>query len=175
MRTVLLVACVGAASLGVAGIAQAPPSQPDTTMLELMRGIVYPSSNVVFAAQSDLSVYPQEDHPATSPNLLTSVYPGWQAVELASLAVAESTRLYLIPGRTCGNGRPVPATNADWVRFTEDTRQAGLVAHKAAQTKDQDAMVEAAGTVADACLACHRVYRDNSRDPADRCRAIPGR
>jgi hypothetical protein len=43
----------------------------------------------VFAAQSELNFPPVKD-PATSPNLLTSTYGGWQAVESAALALAES-------------------------------------------------------------------------------------
>jgi cytochrome c553 len=39
-------------------------------------------------------------------------------------------------------------------------RDAGRAALKAAQSKNLDAMVEVSGTVADACAACHEVYRD---------------
>src|SRR5947207_4312607 len=59
--------------------------KPDANLAQLMRGIVYPSSNVVFAAQGDLNQYPPAKDPATSPNLLTSAYGGWQAVESAAL------------------------------------------------------------------------------------------
>src|SRR4249920_1788870 len=61
----------------------APAGAPkiNATMLQLMRGIVYPASNVVFAAQDDLSKQPAAADPATSPNPLTSTYGGWVAVE----------------------------------------------------------------------------------------------
>src|SRR5690349_15529196 len=49
----------------------AAAQKADANLAQLMRGIVYPSSNVVFAAQSDLNFPPVKD-PATSPNLLTS-------------------------------------------------------------------------------------------------------
>lgn len=131
-------------------------------MQQLMRGIVYPSSNVVFAAQDDLGKYPPAKDPPTSPNLLTSTYGGWTAVESAALALAESTNLILLPGRMCSNGTAAPIGRADWVKFTQGLRDAGLAAYKAAQSKSTDAMVEAAGTVADACSACHDVYRKDA-------------
>src|SRR5207237_722321 len=81
--------------------------KPDANLAQLMRAIVYPSSNVVFAAQSELNFPPVKD-PATSPNPLTSTYGGWQAVESAAMALAESANLLTIPGRICSNGVPAP-------------------------------------------------------------------
>jgi hypothetical protein len=142
----------------------------DANLAQLMRGIIYPSSNVVFAAQSELNFPPVKD-PATSPNLLTSTYGGWQAVESAALALAESANLLTIPGRMCSNGVPAPVTRPDWVKFTQGLREAGLTAYKAAQSKSQDAIVDASGTVADACSACHEVYRDKPGGGLpDRCK-----
>jgi hypothetical protein len=163
-----------------AGRAGTPPPAPagrgasgrklDANLAQLMRGIVYPSSNVVFAAQSELNFPPVKD-PATSPNLLTSTYGGWQAVESAALALAESANLLTIPGRMCSNGVPAPVTRPDWVKFTQGLRDAGLAAYKAAQSKSQDAIVDASGTVADACSACHEVYRDKPGGGLpDRCK-----
>jgi hypothetical protein len=164
-----------------AGQTGTPPAAPggrgagsgrklDANLAQLMRGIIYPSSNVVFAAQSELNFPPVKD-PATSPNLLTSTYGGWQAVESAALALAESANLLTIPGRMCSNGVPAPVTRPDWVKFTQGLREAGLAAYKAAQAKSQDAIVDASGTVADACSACHEVYRDKPGGGLpDRCK-----
>src|SRR5215831_9541317 len=54
--------------------AQAPTRKPDANLLQLMRGILYPASNVIFAAQEDLSKQPKPADEATSPNPLTSTY-----------------------------------------------------------------------------------------------------
>jgi len=159
------------------GTAPAPPAgrgataarKADANLAQLMRGIVYPSSNVVFAAQSELNFPPVKD-PATSPNLLTSTYGGWQAVESAALALAESANLLTLPGRLCSNGVPAPITRPDWIKFTQGLRDAGLAAYKAAQSKNQDAMVDASGTLADACSACHDVYREKKGGLPDRCK-----
>jgi hypothetical protein len=141
----------------------------DATLAQLMRGLLYPASNVVFAAQGDLAKFPAASDPAVSPNPLTSTYGGWQAVENAALALAESVNLLLLPGRMCSNGKPAPVRRADWAKYADGLRQSSLGAYKAAQKKDQDVMVEATGAVADACSACHEVYRDHGRGVSDRC------
>jgi hypothetical protein len=152
------------------GAAPAPAqAKLDANMLQLMRGILYPASNVLFAAQDDLSKQPKPADAATSPNPLTSTYGGWTAVENASLAIAEGSRLIVLAGRMCSSGRPAPVARADWVKFTADLRKAGLAAYEAAKKKDKDAMVDVAGTLSDACGACHDVYREKKGGVKDRC------
>src|SRR5262245_3259507 len=112
----------------------------DANLLQLMRGTLYPASNVLFAAQDDLSKQPPPADAATSPNPLTTTYGGWTAVENAGLAIAEMSRLLTVPGRVCSNGRPAPVARADWIKFTADLRKAGLAAYEAAKKKDKDAM-----------------------------------
>jgi hypothetical protein len=129
----------------------------------MMRGILYPSSNVIFAAQDDLTKQPAVAAPSVSPNPLTSAYGGWQAVENAGLALAEAANLIALPGRVCANGKPAPVQRADWVKFTDGLRDAGMAAYKAAQTKSSDAIVDVSGKVADACASCHDVYREKKR------------
>jgi hypothetical protein len=176
MRTILRLTAIVAASLAIpTDAAQAParttPPAPkvNANLLQLMRGILYPSSNAIFAAQDDLSKIPPAREPSTSPNPLTSTYGGWQAVENAGLALAESANLLLLPGRVCSNGKPAPVRRADWVKYVEGLRQAGMAAYKAAQAKNQDAMVDVSGTVTDACAACHDVYREKKGGLNDRC------
>jgi hypothetical protein len=147
----------------------AAPAKLDANMLQLMRGVLYPASNVLFAAQEDLSKQPKPADAATSPNPLTSTYGGWTAVENAGLAIAEASRLISLPGRMCSSGHPAPVARADWVKFTADLRKAGLAAYEAAKKKDKDAMVDVAGTVSDACGACHDVYREKKGGVKDRC------
>ena len=144
-------------------------SKPDANLVQLMRGTFYPASNVIFAAQEDLKKQPPAADAATSPNPLTNTYGGWQAVENAGLAIAESARLLTVPGRVCSNGRPVPVARADWIKFTADVRKAGLAAYEAAKKKNTDAMVDVSGTVSDACQACHEKYREKKGGEKDRC------
>src|SRR6266852_2560913 len=83
--------------------------QVQTDLNRLMRGVFYPASNVVFSAQSDnpadVKAAPGQD-PSMAPNPLASTFGGWQAVENAALALAESANLLFIPGRNCANGLP---------------------------------------------------------------------
>jgi hypothetical protein len=149
--------------------AQTARPKPDANMLQLMRGVLYPASNVLFAAQEDLGKQPQPADASTSPNPLTTTYGGWPAVENAALALAEASRLIAIPGRLCSNGKLAPVQRADWVKFTAGLRKAGLDAYAAAKKKNTDAMVEVSGTVSDACSACHDVYREKKGGEKDRC------
>jgi hypothetical protein len=147
------------------GAAAQPAARPATgqtaTLAQVMQGILFPSSNVIFAAQHDefAAVKPDAD-PAMATDPIKSVYGGWTAVENASLAIAEATRLITVPGRKCTNGRPVPLQDADFTKFVGELRTAGLGAYKAAQTKDQDKILDAADKVAVACSHCHSMYRE---------------
>jgi len=152
--------------------AQTPTSmQVQTDLNHLMRGVFYPPSNVVFSAQidnpGDLKFVPGKD-PSLATDPLLSTFGGWQAVENAALALTESANLLLIPGRNCENGVPVPTNDPDWPKFVQQLRDAGMKAYKAAQSKDQDKMVDAADTLSAACAACHRKWRE--KRAADRCK-----
>jgi hypothetical protein len=149
--------------------AATPAPQVEATLAQLMRGILYPSSNVIFAAQDQnpADVPPAKD-PSTATNPLASTYGKWEAVENSGLAIAEAANLLTIPGRKCSNGRDVPLANADWARFVQGVRDAGMKAYKAAQSKNQDNILEAADTLTMACGNCHDKYREKAR-LADRC------
>lgn len=140
---------------------------------QLMRGILFPNSNVLFAAQNDLSNIPGADDPTLSPNPLNSSFGGWEAVENSALALSEAANLLLIPGRLCSNGRPAPLGRADWPKFVQGLRDASAAAYKAAKTKSQDAMVDVSETVTEACSACHQVYRDKEDKGGDANRCLP--
>ncbi len=152
-----------------------PQSPPVMTVNQLMRGILFPLGNAVFLAQSDdpdaLSRDPQ---PSASPNPLTGLFGGWEAVENSALALAESADLMLIAGRTCSNGEVVDVEHPDWIRFVDDLREKSVAAYEAALTKSQDAMVDASGILSEACLACHRVYRREPTPGDGTQRCIPG-
>lgn len=132
-------------------------------LAQLMRGILFPNSNVIFAAQNEeFAARKPAGDPSLSTDPITSTYGGWQAVENSSLALAESASLLEIPGRRCGNGRPVPIGNADWQKFVQELRDAAMTAYKAAQSKNQDRILDAADRVSTACSLCHEVYREKT-------------
>lgn len=150
--------------------APATSRQNPATLGQLMKGILYPNSNVIFFAQGDnpAEVPPAKD-PATAVNPLASSYGKWEAVENSSLALVEAANLLTVPGRKCSNGRAVPITNPDWPKLVQGLRDAGMTAYKAAQSKNQDKILDAADVMTTACANCHDKYREKPT-LADRCK-----
>src|SRR5437588_6090207 len=67
--------------------------QVQTDLNRLMRGVLYPASNVVFSAQNDNPAdvkRPPGQDPSLATDPLASTFGGWQAVENAALALTES-------------------------------------------------------------------------------------
>jgi len=147
----------------------APAMQIQGNLVQLMRGVMYPSSNVIFAAQSDdPSKLPPAKDPSTATDPLLSTYGGWTAVENAGISLAESANLLLIPGRKCANGKDMPLNNPDWPQLVQGLRDAGMKAYEAGKSKNNDKVLEAADVMSTACANCHDKYRDKGND-ADRC------
>ena len=148
----------------------AASQQVHGNLAQVMRGIMFPNSNVVFAVQG---TDPTQVKPASDPSLATdplmSAYGGWAAVENSGLALAESANLLMIPGRLCQNGKPVPIQNADWTELVQGLRDAGMTAYKAAQSKNQDNILMAADVMTTACMKCHDKYREKPGGDQDRC------
>ena len=151
----------------------AAPAQPQVhgNLAQVMRGILYPSSNVIFYAQSEdpTAVKVENGDPSTSPNPLSSSYGGWEAVSNAGIALSEAATLLIIPGRMCMNGKPAPIQNADWQMWVKGLRDAGMVAYKAGQTKTMEAVLEAADVISTACQNCHDKYREVAGGIPARC------
>jgi hypothetical protein len=150
--------------------AAAPAMQVQANLVQLMRGTLFPSSNIIFSAQDQnpADVPPAKD-PSTSPNLLASAYGKWDAIENSALALSEVANLLMLPGRKCSNGIAVPINNPDWPKLVQGLRDAGVTAYKAAQTKNQDKIVDAADVMTTACANCHDKYREK-KNLADRCK-----
>jgi hypothetical protein len=146
------------------GAATAPRAQQvHGTLLQVMRGILFPNSTVVFSAQTlDPGTVKKDADPTSSVNPLAGAYGGWEAIENSGIAIAESANLLTIPGRVCGNGKPAPVQNADWQRFVQGLRDAGMATYKAGQSKNMDMVVDAADKVTTACMNCHEVYREKT-------------
>jgi hypothetical protein len=148
----------------------APAPRVYANLAQLMRGILFPASNVIFAAQGDNpdDIRPAKD-PANATDLLASSYGKWQAVENSALAMSEAASLLMMPGRKCSNGVAVPIRNADWPKFVQGLRDAGMTAYKAAQSKNTDNILTAADAITEACANCHNKYREKP-NLADRCK-----
>jgi len=129
-----------------------------------MKGTLYPASNVVFAAQDQNPAdVPRAKDPNMATDPLASSYGKWEAVENGALAIAEVANLLMLPGRKCANGLDVPVQNADWAKFVQELRDAGMTAYAAAQSKNQDKMIDVADVMTKACSHCHGKYRDRAK------------
>jgi hypothetical protein len=144
---------------------------PHGNLAQVMRGIPFPSSNIIFDTQSNdpAKAATQGDTSKGATSAFSGVYGGWQAVENAAIAIEETANLIMIPGRMCSNGQPVPNDQEDFKKWAANLADAGAAALKAAQAKNLDQMVDVSGTVSDACAMCHEKYRDTPNQPMDRC------
>ena len=151
----LLAACASASTAGL------PDPEPMGSLAQVMRGILFPNSNILFDVQS---VDPANPPPAAAGGGATAtfsgIYSGWQMVENAAIALGESANLITIPGRRCENGRGVPLSQPNWAQFVQQLKDAADVALVAARARDQAAASDATNDIAEACYVCHEVYRD---------------
>ena len=173
MRKIFVTLSLMLAAPGLSLTAQTPSTVTQSVyanLNQLMRGVLYPAANVVFFPQFE---NPEKVKQALDPGMatdpLTSTFGGWQAVENAALALAESANLLLVPGRLCSNGAPAPITDPDWAKFVQEVRDASMQAYTLAQAKNQDKLSDLSETLSASCAHCHRKWRDR-RTPANRCK-----
>ena len=191
-----------AASANAAALA-ITSARPPGNMAQLMRGILFPSSNLLFQVQTYDPGEPAKGSPLISrcvrslalgwlpvsawraprayqPDTAAfswvdwggGIYSGWELVDYAAIAIAESAPLLLMPDRRCENGKPVPVEGADWIQFTAELAEAGRAAYRASQSRNREAVSDVTNQIADACLHCHEVYRDKpggtTADPSNK-------
>lgn len=157
----------------------APPYPPVGNLAQLMRGVFFPNSNLIFTVQTHDPAAPAPPPSAGSTDKGFSfaawgagIYTGWQVIDNAAVALADVSPLMLAPGLTCENGRPAPVTDPDWIRFTDRMVEVSKEIYALSLKRDQEAVAAATGDLSDACAACHQAYRDVRRggpppDPSD--------
>ena len=162
--------------------AQALAGPPLGNLAQLMRGIFFPSSNLIFNVQG---YDPAQPKPAYQPGSSAfnwadwgaGIYSGWDLVDYAAVSLTDASPLLLVP-RRCENGKPAPVQRADWVKFTQELADAGRAVYKASQSRNQEAVSDATNQLADSCLNCHVAYRDKpggkAGDPSNKAgRCVP--
>ena len=158
---------------GTATAQQDPPPEATGDLAEVMRGILFPNSNILFDAQSNDPGAPPDETNANEGGAaarFAGIYTGWEQVENAAIALAEAANLITLPGRSCENGEPVPIDQDNWKEWTIGLKEAGERAYAAALNKSQDEVIDATNYVAEACSNCHSTYRDSYSDPPkERC------
>jgi mono/diheme cytochrome c family protein len=158
---------------------QAVSLPPGGNLNQVMRGILFPNSNIIFNVQTNDPGAPAPAVPANQGKGTFSmtawgagIYKPWEVVDYAAIALVEAAPLMLTPGRRCENGRPVPIQDPDWIKFTLELAETGRAAYKAAQTRNQEVVSDFTEQIANTCLHCHQVFRDNrgrNADQSTRC------
>jgi cytochrome c2 len=179
LKLVVLAPAGAAPAAALAPVASHAVPPPSANLGQLMRGIFFPSSNIIFNVQGHDPGEKKDDKPY-EPNATDNfswtawgggIYSPWEVVDYAGLAIADAAPLLLVP-RRCENGRSAPVDNDDWNRFTMELIEAGKAAYKASQSRNQEAVSDVSNQLADACLHCHEVYRDKpggtAADPSNK-------
>ena len=142
---------------------------PLGNMAQLMRGICFPNSNLIFTVQTVDPAAKPEAGPATAGgkpagfswvNWGAGIYGGWELVDNAAIALADAAPLMLVPGMKCENGRDAPVGDPEWIKFTEEMIDVARRTYKASQARNRDLVSELTGDLSDSCANCHRAYRD---------------
>jgi hypothetical protein len=126
-----------------AAVVQAPVMKPVATVRQIMQGIVGPAAKVVFESVSTtVSVEGVEEKaPKTDAE--------WEAVGNSAAALVESANLMTVGNR---------AIDADWTKMSQALADAGIVALKAIEAKNPEALLASGEAINESCNACHRKY-----------------
>lgn len=146
--------------------------RPDGDLTQVMRGILFPNSNLIFDVQQHDPAAPAakpDVASASATQIYASTYTGWLAVENAAVALEESADIILKAGRLCSNGKLVPVDRPDYIRFSEALRESGRRALVAAKAKNQEQEIDVTNDITEACFNCHQVYRKGPIGSSARC------
>lgn len=137
---------------------------PIATVNQLMRGLFFPLSNVVFSPQLiDPATIAMATQPSMATDPLDGAFGQWQAVENSALMLIEGADLLEVPGRVCSNGLPAPVDSPEWKAYAQEVRNAAKLAYDTAKAKDLDKMLDVSAVLNDSCANCHGRYRRRNR------------
>ena len=168
--------CLLALSVGLAGCSQhvaptghqAPPFQVTATIQELMDSEIDPAADALWDSVGSVSTLSgtEDRQPRTEEE--------WKAVRRQAITLVEATNLLVMEGRpvapkdapAAADGELAPAemqrriesTRPSFVGFAQSLRLAGLKALAAIDAKDPQRLMDAGGTIDEACEACHVTY-----------------
>ena len=122
---------------------QAPVMKPVASVRQIMQGIVGPAAKVVFESVSTTVSFEgvEEKAPKTEAE--------WEAVGNSAAALVESANLMMVGNR---------AIDADWTKISQALADAGIVALKAIEAKNAEALLASGEAINESCNACHRKY-----------------
>ena len=118
---------------------QQPKVDAVASIAEIHEAMINPASDAIFNVGSE----PPKDDQA------------WTAVRNNAIILAESGNLLMIGSRAKDGG--------DWMKMSQAMAAAAVMALKAANAKQADALIEAGAQLVAACETCHQPYRDGGR------------
>lgn len=170
MRLAVVVMMMIGVTAGSAAAQTSLDTAPVGTLAQIMRGIYFPNSNLIFDVQMrDPEAPAEERSDGTVSSTFAGIYTGWQVVENAALVLAEGASLINKTGRLCENGRYAPVERWDWLKWSREMTEVSWNIYQAALEKDQARVGELTNDLAGACDNCHRVYRSYSQGAGLRC------
>ena len=124
---------------------EVPITIPMASVRQIMKGIVDPATAVVFNSVSVTmtATGTEEKAPHTDQE--------WEFVGNSAAALVESGNLLLMGNRVVDAG--------DWVKWSRALRDAGVVALRAAEAKDKDALFATGEAINTSCDSCHEKYQ----------------
>ena len=156
----VLALAMAAAAAETATMAQ---TKTTGTLIKVMRWSIFRDANLIFDVQQADPGAPPQPHntgPGTSTTSnFSNIYTGWQVVENAAVMLDEAVDVMLKP-RLCANGIAVPVNEPLYRKTAEGLRVVAKDVLTAAQARNRDRVIDLAEPLADACAACHQVYRD---------------
>ena len=149
MRTILFLLPVSAVLLFATACAPQPTFKPVASVKQLMEATIDPAADVIFASVGTVvsssgveEIAPKNDEE-------------WATVRNSALTLAEAGNLLMIGDRVRDKG--------DWIKMSQALVDIGVVALKAAEAKNPEALFEAGGQVYEVCKQCHSKYwKDDS-------------
>ena len=144
MRTILGLLPASVVLLVTAACAPRPAFKPVASVKQLMEATILPSAEVLFDAVG--TVISERGVEEIAPKNAEE----WATIRNNALTLAESGNLLMIGDRARDRG--------DWMRMSQALVEAGVVALKAAEAKNPEALFEAGGLVYEACRQCHNQY-----------------
>jgi len=128
-----------------------PAFKPVASVKQLMAATILPAAEVLFDAVGTIisssgveEIAPKNDEE-------------WATVRNNALTLAESGNLLMIGDRARDKG--------EWIKLSQALVDVGMVALRAAESKNPEALFEAGGKVYEVCQQCHeRYWKESGRD-----------
>ena len=123
----------------------APSLVPVASVKQIMNGIVRPAALEVFASVGTIISADgvEEREPRTDEE--------WAAVGNSAAALVESANLLMMDGRAIDKG--------DWTKMSKAMADAAIVALKAIEARDKEALLASGEGINESCDACHQRYQ----------------